>query len=76
MFEGKFEFLGENTEKYKTFSVLAKNEIIKKQYKYLLIAQDLWQPHFQILSIISQNKFKNLNVKIVFIFLNMKPHQG
>ena len=30
MFEGKFEFLGENTEKYKTFSVLAKNEIIKK----------------------------------------------
>ena len=38
----------------------------------LLIAQDLWQVHHQILLIISQNKFIKLSVKTVIVFLNMK----
>ena len=63
-FEGEFEYLRENKEKYKTFSVLIKKKITKIDkdgdksvvnisYKIkLLIVQDLWQVHYQILLII------------------------
>ena len=83
-FEGQFECLGENTEKYKTFSVLIENQGTKADedgsesietisYKEsLLIVQDLWQVHYQILLIILQKELKKLNVKIVNVFLNMK----
>ena len=58
-FEGEFECLGENTEKYIIFSVPIKKETTKKDkngndkikkisYKLsLLIAIDLCQPHYQ-----------------------------
>ena len=38
----------------------------------LLIEQDLWQVHYQILSIISQKEFVKLKAKIAILFLNMK----
>ena len=57
-FEGKFECLGENKEKYKTFSFPMKKEITK-------IDKD-------ILLIISQKEPTNLNAKTVIVFLNMK----
>ena len=54
-FNGKFECLGENTEKHKTFSVSIEKEVIKidkngnesvldtcYKKKKLLILQDLW----------------------------------
>ena len=37
-----------------------------------LIVQDLWQIHYQVMSIISQEEFTKLNVKIAIVFLNMK----
>ena len=37
-----------------------------------LIVQDLWQIHYQIMSIISQEEFTKLKVKIAIVFLNMK----
>ena len=58
-FEGEFECLGENTEKYITFSVPIKKETTKKDKngndkitkisykKSLLIAIDSCQPHYQ-----------------------------
>ena len=53
LFKGKFECLGENTEKYKTFSVLIKKELhngkkiaYEKKYICSFIA------HYQILLII------------------------
>ena len=73
VFEGKFECLGENTEKYKTFFVPIEKEVTKI-YKdgNLSIVQDLWQAHYQILLIISQKEFANLNVNIAIVLLNMK----
>ena len=38
----------------------------------LLIVQDLWQVHYQILLIIMQKEFVKLNVKTAIVFLNMK----
>ena len=58
--------LGENTEKYITFTVTIEKEVrrtdkngeeITKKYISLLIAQDLWQAHYQILSIIFLKEF-------------------
>ena len=66
--------LGENTEKYTTFTVPKKKklqELIKMEkklhkiyltYYNLLIVQDLWQAHYQILSIIFLKEFIELNV--------------
>ena len=62
-FEKKITCLGENTEKYITFTVPTEKEgaIIHKNgeevakiitYYNLLIAHDLWQAHDQVLSII------------------------
>ena len=60
----------------KTFSVAIKKEVknIDKDgnqsvatisyKKNLLIVQDIWQVHYQILLIISQSEFIKLNVKI------------
>ena len=51
-FDGNFECLGENTEKYITFSVpikkMIENKDIEITYKLnLLIVIDLWQRHYQ-----------------------------
>ena len=81
-FEGEFNCLGENIEKYKTFSVpitkgikrINKNEA-KKAYltNYnLLIAHDSWQAHHQILLIILLKKFINLNANMEMITKNVK----
>ena len=68
----------------KTFSVAIKKEVknIDKDgnqsvatitfKKNLLIVQDIWQVHYQILLIISQSEFMKLNVKIAIFFFNMK----
>ena len=79
--EGKFECLGENTEKYKTYSVPIEKEVSNTDkdgnesvynISYKIIAQDLWQVYYQILLIISQKEFIKLNVKTVIVFLNLK----
>ena len=56
-FKKQFTCLGENTEKYITF---------------LLIAQDFWQAHYQILSIIFLKKFIELNENTDMI-KNVRP---
>ena len=65
----QFTCLGENSEKYITFTVLIEKKVtridkngkkIQKIYltNYnLLIAQDLWQAHYQILLIIFLKEF-------------------
>ena len=70
----QFTCLGENTEKYITFTVPIEKklrELIKMEKKLqkiyltnynLLIVQDLWKAHYQILSIIFQKEFIDLNV--------------
>ena len=72
-FDGELECLGENTEKYKTFSVPIVKEVTKidkngnenvgstsSKIKFL-DSQGLWQIHYQIFLIISQNEFKKVN---------------
>ena len=66
-FKKQFAWLGENTEKYIIFAVLIEKklqELIEMEkklqniyftYYNLLIAQDLWQTHYQILSIVKGN---------------------
>ena len=83
-FEEQFECLGENAEKCKTFSVLIEKgitnvdkygseRVVAISYKkYILIVHDLWQVRYQILLIIPQKEFIELNVKIVIVFLNME----
>ena len=74
-FKKQFTCLGESTEKYITFKVLIEKEITRIDkngeeitkniyitHYNLLIAQNLWQAHFQILPIIFLNKFIKLNV--------------
>ena len=60
-FEGNFECLGENTEKYITFSVPIKKKIESKDLEItklnLLIVRDLWHHHYQNLLIIYQKEF-------------------
>ena len=41
-------------------------------YSNLLIVQDLWQAHYQILSIIFQKKFIKLNVNMDMMMKNVK----
>ena len=60
-FVEQLESLGENTEKYKPFSVPIEKEVMKLMKmllfltKYnLLIVQDLWQVYYRMLLIISQ----------------------
>ena len=73
-FKKQFTSLGEKTEKGKTFTVPIKKEITRTDkdgekitkidltYYSLLIAQDLWQTHYQILSISCLKEFIELNV--------------
>ena len=73
-FEGNFECLGENTEKYITFSVPIKKKIENKDleipYKInFLIVIDLWHHHYQNLLIIYQKEFTIINVLIVVLIL-------
>ena len=84
-FKKQFTFLGENTEKCITFTVLIEKEItgidksgeemtkkIYLAYCSLLIAQDLWQAHYQILSIIFLMEFIKLNVNTDSMIKNLK----
>ena len=73
-FKKQFTCLGENTEKYITFTVPIEKEVTriikmenKKQkiyltYYNLLIVQDLWQAHYQILLIIFLKEFIEINL--------------
>ena len=82
--EGQFTCLEENTKKCITFLVPIEKEVkgidkkgkeITKIYpaEYnLLISQDLWQAHYQILLIISLNKFIKLNLNTDIITKNVK----
>ena len=51
---------------------IVKKVLYNKDNNLVLIVQDLWQVHYQILLIISQKESTKLNVKIVVVFLNMK----
>ena len=67
-FKGQFECLGENTEKYISFSVPIKKELdngntITYQLKFIDIALDLCQPHYQVL-LITYLKFTVKNVEL------------
>ena len=75
--------------KIQTFSVLIKTEMAKIDIdgnesvasiyptkQNLLIVQDLWQAYYQILLIIWQKKLvKELDIKIVIVFLNSAKGQ-
>ena len=74
----QFTCLGENTEKNITFAVPIEKKLeelikmvknLRKIYLtyYNLIAQDLWQVHYQILSIIFLDEFVELNVNMNMI---------
>ena len=76
--EGQFDWLGENSEKYITFSVPLKKELDNDKtitYKLiiLLIALDLCQPHYQNLLIIYL-KFiaKNVDIKTANLSVILK----
>ena len=70
-FRKQFTCLEENTKKYITFTVpIELIKMVKKLQKVyliyynLLIAQDLWQAHYQILSNIFLKEFIELNVNL------------
>ena len=83
-FEKQFTRLGENTETYITFSVRMQEEVtridnnkveITKEYRTdynSLIAQDLWQAHYQIVSIMLLKEIIKLNVNTNTLIKNMK----
>ena len=83
-FEGQFECLVENTEKYKTFSIPIEKEVtnidkddnesvVTISFKIKFIdSVRFMASSLLILLIISQKEFTKLNVKIVIVFLNMK----
>ena len=83
-FKKQFTCLGENTEKYKTFTVPIEEEVrridkngeeiakIYLTYYNLLIVQDLWQAHYQILSVFFLNEFIELNLNTNIMIKNVK----
>ena len=83
-FKKQFTRLGENTEIYITFTVPIEKEVkridrngeeITKNISYiynLLIAQGLWQAHYQILSIIFLKEFIKLNLNTNMMIKNVK----
>ena len=83
-FKKQFTCFGENAEKYITFTVPIEKEVtrinkngeeIKKMYVVyynLLIAQDLWQAHYQILPIIFLKEFIELNVNTDMMIKNVR----
>ena len=80
----EFNCLGENTDKHKPFSIPIRNEVkkidkmgkkLQKPYltNYnLLIAQDLWQAHYQILLINLLKEFIKLTENMDMITKNAK----
>ena len=71
-FEGQFECLGENTEKYISFSVPIKKQHDNGKsitYICLLIALDLCQAHYQILLTIYFKDFTVISAQIVNLVL-------
>ena len=82
-FKKQFTCLGEDTEKYITFKVPIEKEVTKIDkngkettkiyltYFNLLIAQDLWQTHYQIWSIIFLKEFIELNVNTNVMIKNV-----
>ena len=83
-FEKQFSCLGESTEKYINFTVPIEKEVtridknggrIKKvylTYYNLLIVLDLWQAHYQILSIIFLKEFVKFNVNVGTMIKNVR----
>ena len=84
-FKEEFICVGENTGKYKTFSVptteevkiIGKRETTKNTSPYLtnyglLIAQGLWQANYQILLIILLKEVIKINASIGMMIKNMK----
>ena len=83
-FKKQFTCLGENTEKCITFTFLIEKKVIRinnneeevtkiyPTYYDLLIVQDLWQAHYQILLIIFLKEFIKCNVNTDTIIKNMK----
>ena len=77
-FQKQFTCLGENTEKCVSFTVPIEKEvttickIIYLTYYDLLIEQDLWQYHYQILSIFFLKEFIRLNVNTDMMKINLK----
>ena len=83
-FKKQFTRLGENTEKYITYAALIEKEItridkngeetknIYLTYCNLLIAQDLWQTHSQILSIIFLKGYIDLDVNTDMMIKNVR----
>ena len=76
-FDGQFECLVENKEKYKAIDKEATNidedgDESVLAISYNIIVQDLMQGHYQILFIIKRKEFIKLNVKNVIFFLNLK----
>ena len=80
--EKHFTCLKENAKKYETFKIKKKlQELIRMEkklqklyltYYSLLIVQDLWQIHYQILSIIFLKEFIELNVNTDMMMKNVK----
>ena len=85
-FKKQFTCLGKNTEKCIAFTVPIekKEELIKMEKKIqkiyltyfsLLIAHNLWQVHYQILSVIFLMEFIELNVNLETMIKNVKNVQ-
>ena len=80
-FKKQFTCLGKNTEKYIAFTVPIEKEVtridkmektLQKRYYNLLIVQDLWQAHYQILPITFLKEFVELNVNSDMMIKNVK----
>ena len=83
-FKKQFTCLGENTEKYISFTILIEKKVLRIdkneeeiQKKFLtcynlLLKQDSWQVHYQILSIIILKKFIELNLNMDTMIENVK----
>ena len=63
-FEGQFQYLGENTEKYKTFSMLIEKKVTKVDKDGMM--SSLWNLADNLAEV------TKLNVKILVLFLNAK----
>ena len=83
-FVKQFTHSGKNTKKYITFTIpmekeftkidKKENKLQKKYHTYynLLIAQDFWKAHYQILSINFLKEFIELNLNTDMMIKNVK----
>ena len=83
-FKKQFTCLGENTEKYISFTILLEKKVLRIDKNEeeiqkkcltcynLLLKQDSWQVHYQILSIIILKKFIELNLNMDTMIENVK----